>query len=226
MAQSFPRLDILPPTQRRLWDELTEVPSEFTLYGGTAIALHLGHRQSVDFDFFGVAAFDPQRLTRAIPFLRNAQVVQVEPNTLSVIVDRDGPVKVSFFGLPWLRRIADAVVAPQIGLKIAALVDLAGTKAAVVQARAEAKDYLDIDALIVHGVDLSLVLAAGAAIHGAAFNPESTLKALTYFGDGDLLMLDEALKLRLVEAVRGVDLDHLPSVTLRGDAGSKGMVPQ
>jgi hypothetical protein len=34
-----PRLDILPPPQRRLWDELGEVPPEFVLYGGTAIAL-------------------------------------------------------------------------------------------------------------------------------------------------------------------------------------------
>ncbi len=47
-----PRLDILPLSQRRLWDELGELPEEFVLYGGTAIALHLGHRQSVDFDFF------------------------------------------------------------------------------------------------------------------------------------------------------------------------------
>ena len=54
MATGFiPRLDILPEPQRRLWDELATVPAEFVLYGGTAIALHLGHRQSEDFDFFG-----------------------------------------------------------------------------------------------------------------------------------------------------------------------------
>jgi hypothetical protein len=38
-----PGLGILPPPQRRLWDELAAVPGEFVLYGGTAIALHLGH---------------------------------------------------------------------------------------------------------------------------------------------------------------------------------------
>lgn len=47
-----PRLDILPPAQRSLWPHLAQVPGHFVLYGGTAIALHLGHRQSVDFDFF------------------------------------------------------------------------------------------------------------------------------------------------------------------------------
>jgi hypothetical protein len=45
-----PRLDILPLPQRRLWDELAGVPPQFVLYGGTAIALHLGHRQSLDFE--------------------------------------------------------------------------------------------------------------------------------------------------------------------------------
>ena len=47
-----PRLDILPFEQRRLWPNLSEVPKHFVLYGGTAIALRLGARQSVDFDFF------------------------------------------------------------------------------------------------------------------------------------------------------------------------------
>jgi Nucleotidyl transferase AbiEii toxin, Type IV TA system len=68
-----PRLDILPPAQHRLWTELSQVPPEFTLYGGTAIALHLGHRQSVDFDFFGNRAFDPEKLRAAIPFLAEAE---------------------------------------------------------------------------------------------------------------------------------------------------------
>jgi hypothetical protein len=45
-----PKLAILPPEQRRLWPELRDIPRGFVLYGGTAIALHLGHRQSVDFD--------------------------------------------------------------------------------------------------------------------------------------------------------------------------------
>jgi hypothetical protein len=49
-----PRLDILPEPQQRLWPELAEIPAEFVLYGGTAVALHLGHRQSVDFVFSAV----------------------------------------------------------------------------------------------------------------------------------------------------------------------------
>lgn len=73
MTDDFtPRLDILPKPQRQIWDELAAVPPEFVLYGGTAVALHLGHRQSLDFDFFGNRSFDPALLTAAIPFMAAA----------------------------------------------------------------------------------------------------------------------------------------------------------
>ena len=80
MTMDFaPRLDILPPPQRRLWDELANVPEEFVLYGGTALALHLGHRESVDFDFFSNKPLDPAKLVPAVPFLSDAIVTQREP---------------------------------------------------------------------------------------------------------------------------------------------------
>ena len=178
MTDEFtPRLEILPEPQRRLWDELAAIPPEFVLYGGTAIALHLGHRRSVDFDFFGNRSFDPARLTAAIDFMAEATITQAEPDTLSGIVDRGGPVKLSFFGVPGLARLAPPHVAPDNGLQIASLFDLAGTKAAVVQRRAEAKDYADIDAMISAGrIDLPTALAAAQAIYGHQFNPQITLK--------------------------------------------------
>ena len=51
------------------------------------------------------------------------------------------------------------------------------------QKRAEAKDYLDIDALIRHGIDLPTALAAGRIVYGRSFNPMITLKALSFFDD-------------------------------------------
>jgi hypothetical protein len=50
-----PRLDILTVSQRLFWPELDAVPSDFVLYGGTGLALQLGHRVSEDFDFFSSA---------------------------------------------------------------------------------------------------------------------------------------------------------------------------
>jgi hypothetical protein len=206
-----PRLDILPGPQRRLWDELAAVPAEFVLYGGTAIALYLGHRHSEDFDFFGSYPFDPANLVTSIPFMASATITQRAPNTLSGIVDRGGPVRVSFFGVPGIRQLAPPHIAPDTGLRVASLLDLAGTKAAVVQQRAEAKDYADIDAILRSGhVDLPTALAAARVIYGGQFNPQITLKALSYFDDGNVRDLPQATKDHLAQAAREVDLDHLP----------------
>ena len=81
------------------------------------------------------------------------------------------------------------------------------------QVRPEAKDYLDLDVLITKGgITLSMALTAGQALYGESFNPQITLKALSYFEDGDLQKLPEETKSRLATAARDVDLDHLPSL--------------
>lgn len=183
------------------------------LYGGTALALHLGHRDSVDFDFFGDHPLDPSALQAEVPFLSGAKVIQRDRNTLSVLVDRRGFVKVSFFGVPALPRLAPPYVSPGNRLPVASLLDLAGTKASVVQVRAEAKDYMDIDALMCQGgVGLPMALAAAQRLYGPSFNPEITLKALSYFEDGNLGGLAEETKIRLANAAREVDLDRLPEL--------------
>jgi len=207
-----PRLDILPLPQRRLWSELIDIPTEFTLYGGTAIALHLGHRESVDFDFFGSRPFDVDSLGSCIPFLSEAEIIQRAPNTLTVMVDRGGPVQISFFGVPEINPVSLPHEASGHGLKIASLVDLAGMKVSVVQKRAEAKDYIDLYALICHGIDLPTALAAGKAIYGRQFNPQITLKALTFFDDGNLDRLSEGMRKDIKRMVDQVDLDKLPTL--------------
>ena len=206
-----PRLDVLPVPQQRVWADLTQVPGMFVLYGGTALALHLGHRQSVDFDFFGGDNFDPGELAAALPLLADAQITRQSPNTLTVLVDRGGPVKLSFFGLPRLARLLPPHVAQDNGLQVASMLDLAGTKAAVVQRRAEAKDYIDLDAILTsRRVTLANALAAASAIYGEAFNPLLTLKALTSFDDGDLSRLPDAVQRRLIAAAAAVDPAALP----------------
>ncbi len=211
---TFPRLDILPPAQQAVWRELNQIPEAFTLYGGTAIALYLGHRESVDFDFFGTQDFRPLDLLGSIPLLDNARVTQSEPNTLSVTIFCDSaPVKLSFFGLPKIKRLAPPTICADNNLKVATLLDLAGMKAGVVQQRAEAKDYIDIDALLTSkAVDLPTALGAARAIYGSNFSPVSTLKALTYFGDQQLDELPDSLKKRLVAAVQQVKRNAIPEI--------------
>lgn len=199
-----PRLDILPPAQRALWPELAGTPEHFVLYGGTALALRLGHRHSVDFDFFSHAPVDPAALKRSVPYLGDARIVDAQPNTLTCIVERGGPVKVSFFSLPNIKPYRDPSIAPGNRLKIASLHDIAGTKAQAVQSRAAAKDYVDIDALITLGL-LPLLehLIAARVIFGDAFEPLPTLKALAYFGD--VPEVPNAVRKRLLEAVDSVE---------------------
>jgi hypothetical protein len=60
-----PNLSILPAGRRRVWNQLNATPKDFVLYGGTALALRLGHRQSVDFDFFSRQSFQPLELMRS-----------------------------------------------------------------------------------------------------------------------------------------------------------------
>ena len=205
-----PILAALPAAQRRLWPELAAVPDHFTRYGGTALALRLGHRSSVDFDFFSDRAFDPDELAGAVPFLVDAERVQVAIDTLTCRVERGGPVLVSFFRGLRLGQVAPADLVPGTGLRVASLLDLAGTKAAVVQKPAEVKDYLDLDALVRRGVDLATALAAGQVVYGRAFNPLVTLKALSYFDDVPSLAAE--VRARLSAAVAAVDPTHLPAL--------------
>lgn len=217
----IPRLETLPAPQRKLWSELEAVPGGFVLYGGTGLALRLGHRASEDFDFFSNEDFRPDDLERRISFLAGASRLQSSPNTLVVLAERDGPVKVSFFGGLSLRRVRDPEPAEGPGILVASLLDLAATKVKVVQDRAEAKDYLDLSRILEEGLELAEALGAALAVYGSSFNPILSLKALSYFGDGDLPSLPEAVRSRLAQAVRKVD----PTRLTRFEPLSGGVAP-
>lgn len=215
MSPAFtPRVDILPEAQRQLWPELSDTPSEFTLYGGTAIALRLGHRQSIDFDFFAQTSFEPDTLLKDIPYLKGAVIRQSSPNTLTATVDRGGPVQVSFFGDLNLGQVEAPDVIKNPDLAIASLIDLAGTKAKVIIQRVEPKDYIDIDALMNKGsIPLANILAAASVIYGPQVNPLDALKAIAYHEDPALADLSEQVKRDLVTAVQDVDPENLPILT-------------
>jgi hypothetical protein len=208
----IPRLEILPPAQRRVWSELNGTPPGFVLYGGTALALRLGHRHSEDFDFFSNQEFLPDVLRREIRYLQGAEVSQLDTNTLTAIVERDGPVKISFFGGLKLNRIQNPDVAKDNGVQVASLLDVAATKLATIQQRAQARDYEDIAAITNTGISLVEALGAAAAVYGKEFNGALSLKALTYFDDGDLPGLSPTMKTKLRELAGHVSLNHIPMI--------------
>jgi hypothetical protein len=203
-----PHLDILPPPQRALWDELYLTPEHFTLYGGTALALHLGHRKSVDFDFFSSKPFEVDELIRSIPYLRDAEQLEVGKNTLTCLLDRDGKIKMQFFGGLSLGRIEPRQQPADGGFWVATPLDVGGTKLKVLPQRSEEKDYIDVDALLRNGITLPTMLAAAKVIYGPKFNAVLSLKGLSYFRD--VPNLPDDMKTRLANAAVSVDLTKLP----------------
>src|ERR1700684_3945078 len=88
MSRIEPHWGILPPEQKEIWPLLAgSAELGFVLYGGTAIALRLGHRTSIDFDFFSWAPFVPNLLMQKVNYLQNAVVQQSAPNTLTATID-------------------------------------------------------------------------------------------------------------------------------------------
>lgn len=218
MNRFAPCMHILPPAQRQLFPLLCRAPAlGFTLYGGTAIALRLGHRASIDFDFFSDKPLDRAAIQVAFPFLAQATTLQDQDNTWVVLIPDDhaaqAHVKVSFFGTIAFGRVGEPEFTQDGVLRVAAFDDLMATKLKVVLQRAEAKDYQDIAAMLNAGVSLAHGLASARLLFGPNFQPSESLKALVYFNDGDLKTLTNVEKQTLIEAVKSVR--NLPTVTLR-----------
>ena len=202
-----PVLDLLPAEQRQLWPVLSDVPDCFVLYGGTALALRLGHRSSVGFDFFSSDPIDFDTLFR-IPFVARAEVLQRVPDTLTVSAltdDTADPVKVAFFGGVDTGRVGDAEQTDDGVLRVASLVDLFGTKLKVLLQRVAARDYLDLAAILQAGVPLKDGLGAATTLYGRQFPPTDAVKALSYLVEGDAANVDSATQRFLSEQVLAWD---------------------
>ena len=179
------------------------LPDHFVLYGGTALALHLGHRTSVDFDFFSARPFVPRELYEQLDFLAGGRITQQRRNTLTVQARAsDEPVSVSFFGGLRLNSVALPRKIPP-GVRIAGIEDILGCKCATVQQRQSGKDVQDICAVLRHTVfSLSDGLGFARAIYGQQFNSFLSMRALTY--PAALESLPEADRRLLRKAVQSV----------------------
>ncbi len=207
-----PKIDILPKAQQEIWPLLAPAPQlSFVLYGGTAVALYLGHRVSVDFDFFRAAPLDKKAIEKSFAFMRDAQTIQEDENTLVVVASMpSGPVKVSFFGGMTLGRINEPLRTKDSKLLVASMEDLLVTKLKAILDRAEAKDYRDISAILSTGISLEKALGAFAKIYGK--DPGLPLRAMGYFKDGDLPSLPKTDQ-NIIRAARD-RVSQIPEVPL------------
>jgi len=173
--------EILTIEQVKLLPFLKNFRRGFGLCGGTAIALHIGHRQSVDFDLFSTQEFDNHRLTQKIR--DNGQSVQ------KVFVDYKGEytaviggAKFTFLHYPFIIKFDE-----DFGgyIKIADLLTLAALKAYALGRRAKWKDYVDLFFVMRDFYSLDKIVKRAREIFGDVFNEKIFRTQLAYFKDID-----------------------------------------
>ena len=130
---------ILSKNQENLLSFIKLFTSDFYLVGGTAIALHLGHRRSIDFDLFTDNIFDPIKLR--IRILKNNNIDHTfnqGEGDLTVLVNN---VKITFFHYPFL---IDRPINFENTIKLPDILTLGAMKAFALGRRAKWKDYVDL----------------------------------------------------------------------------------
>lgn len=171
--------EILDPIRQKLLPKLVVAKAYgFYLAGGTALALQLGHRTSVDFDFYAPKKFDEMRFeTDLVQQLNGFKVTQRSSGTLIGQVQR---VDLSFFYYPY--PLLEPLIATE-SLNLVSVADLAAMKLIAISQRGVRRDFLDLY-VIAKDRGLSSVFD-WTREKFPQFDPYVCLKALTYFEDAD-----------------------------------------
>lgn len=173
--------EVINAKTKRLFKALIKVREIRNLYlaGGTALALQLGHRKSIDLDWFSQKDFSITQLKRDLSFLGNFKVESEDKNTLNCILDG---VKLSFFVYPY------RLLFPFINFdsfKLADEGDIACMKIDAISSRGTKKDFIDLYFLIQkHPLDKLLDLF-DKKYKGIQYNRLHILKSLVYFEDAE-----------------------------------------
>lgn len=174
--------EILSPTQIKLLNLISFASKKwFYLVGGTAIALHIGHRKSIDFDLFRYEEFDPKEidnlLRKAGAFWQKKYVSRGE-NCTGVIAD----VKCTFFAYPFHIEANESF---EKYIKTPDLLTLAAMKAYALGRRAKWKDYVDLYFIIRDYHTIEEIVSKTKEIFQWAFNESIFREQLHYFDDID-----------------------------------------
>ncbi len=132
-------IEIFDENQQTLLPYLSKYKRSFYLVGGTAIALHIGHRRSIDFDLFTPSRLNRTRIKatlRDIPFQQ--KLIGEDIDQLHLIINN---VKVAFFNYPYP---VQHPVTLKNNLSLPSLLTLAAMKAFALGRRAKWKDYVDL----------------------------------------------------------------------------------
>jgi len=172
--------EILSEKQKELLPLIRQFSREYYLAGGTAVALHIGHRRSIDFDLFKFSSLNHKKNIDRIAGLRLPyEVTWREAGQMNVTV---GDVKMTFLEYPFHvmpKRKFDNII------KIPELIDLAAMKAYALGRRSKWKDYVDLYFILNNYFSITEISSRASEIFDQLFSEKLFRSQLNYFVDID-----------------------------------------
>src|ERR1035437_6272526 len=169
--------ETLAKSTRRLFDKLAESPwiSDFYLAGGTALAMRLGHRISVNLDFFSEKGFNEAALIDKLVSIGDLRIFQKASRSVTGSIDE---VKVSFLGYEYPILTAGTLWS---GVTIASMEDIACMKLDALSSRGTKRDFIDLY-FIAEQIPLARILKSFERKYASIkFNVLHIKKSLVYF---------------------------------------------
>ena len=172
--------EILNADQLKLLPLMARFKREYYLVGGTAIALHIGHRRSVDFDMFKMSAINHKKnLDKIVAAGFDHQVTRRVEEQMNLLVNG---VKLTFFQYPF-------PVVPEDNFakvfRLPSLISLAAMKAYALGRRSKWKDYVDLYFLLTKHFTIAEIAAKATELFGEIFSEKLFRAQLSYFDDVD-----------------------------------------
>ena len=168
-------LEVLDAQRRNLLERFGGFKGSFYLAGGTGLALQIGYRTSVYFDFFTQNDFSKEETIGKLG-TTNVQKIQDEKDTLGLLLENE--VKVSFMKYPYV--LTEPVVESSF-VNLASIVDIGCMKMSAIVSRSTLKDYVDLY-FIIKQFGLKKLLGNGELKY-PDLDSSLVLKSLVYFED-------------------------------------------
>ncbi len=171
--------NILSAEQKALLPLVTLFHKSYYLVGGTAIALQIGHRQSIDFDMFTDKKVQKKRILEQLQTHKlSHQLLFADSDSIHFLVEE---VKLTFFQYPF--KVPTALSFEQ--LKMPNLLNLAAMKAYALGRRSKWKDYVDLYFILKTFHTFEQISQRASEIFGELFSPKLFKMQLCYFQDID-----------------------------------------
>lgn len=173
-------IQIFNPNQVQILPLVKHFKREFYLVGGTAIALYLGHRRSIDFDLFKFSPLKPKSIIQTISgFEYKFTVTRRVTEQLNVNIN---DVKFTFYQYPFKINACEKL---EDILRLPTLIDLAAMKAYALGRRSKWKDYVDIYFILKGYFSVKQISERSTELFGQLFSEKLFRAQLSYFVDID-----------------------------------------